>query len=681
MNAPDDRPLPTWPLRLAALVLTLLGIVPMANIVAQGEGLAWWGPSVRLWIVWSTITVIAAVGIARVMPRACDRAIETAHRWLLRPSAASFALVVAAATTALSLLLSWKTFHFQPVTIDELSVQLQARLLAHGRLFAAAEPHPEFFGTMQTLAADGRWFTHFPIGASALLAPGMAIGAPWLVNPILAGVAAIIVYAFARQVTSESLARAIAVLFALSPFVLLMAATQLDHVGAVVFAWLAIAALPGWLAASDLAGASKRAALIGACVAVAATIRPYDTALMALAIGAFQLWAVRRNAVLARSLVAQVAAGLVPVAVLLACNAATTGHPLTFAYDLLNGAQHQPGFHVDPFGFVHTPRRGLFNISAYVMRLDIALLAWPVPALVLVVAALGWQRRADRWDYLLVGMLGAILAGYWAYWGEGRSPGPRFLFAVAPVFLLYVARFPGELRDRSRGELTRRASGILVPVWLLAAWLSPPMTAQPFGVWTLSRRLAERDIATPMILDAVSRAHLAHAVVFLDDGWHARLASRLRSLGAPPFMAQRIVGSHDACMLQQLLDSAEHSVGPRARQSELVFGALARAHEAPPIRGLPALEQLALDPARPRTQACEQSLSGARSNGLDLARFLPLESPDSLGRLGGDVIYVRDHGERNALLRARFADRGWYRARLDRKDGRLTATIVPIANR
>lgn len=679
MNSPDDRPLPVWPLRLAGLVLALLGIVPMANLVAQGDGLAWWGPSVRLWIVWTAITVIAAFAIARLMPDTCDQAIEMAHRWLLRPSAVAFAIIVGACTTVLALVLSWKTFHFQPVTIDELSVQLQARLLAHGRLFALAEPHPEFFGTMQTLSSDGRWFTHFPIGASALLSPGMALGAPWLVNPILAGVAACIVYAFARRATSESHARATALLFALSPFVLFMAATQLDHVGALVFIWLAIANLPGWRSAPDLAGASKRAALIGASIGVAASIRPYDTALMALVIGIFQLRFVWGNPVLGRSLVAQVVAGLVPVAVLLACNSATTGHPLTFAYDLLNGAQHRPGFHVDPFGLVHTPRRGLFNISAYLMRLDIALLAWPVPALVIVVVVLAWQRRAESWDYLLLGAMGAILVGYWAYWGEGRSPGPRFLFTVAPVFLLYVARLPAVLRERAHGELTRRASTVLLPVWLLSAWLSPPMTAQPFGVWTLSRRLAERDVATPLVLDAVDRQHLAHAVVFVDDGWHARLASRLRSLGAAPFMAQRIVGNYDACMLQQLLDSAEHTPSLMARQSHFVFGALDRASGAPPIPGLPALEQLALDPARPRTVVCEEGLQTARSNGLDLARFLPLQSPDSLGRLGGDVVYVRDHGERNRLLRTRFGDRSWYRARLERVNGQLSATLVPIS--
>jgi hypothetical protein len=274
-----------------------------------------------------------------------------------------------------------------------------------------------------------------------------------------------------------------------------------------------------------------------------------------------------------------------------------------------------------------------------------------------------------------------ILVGYWAYWGEGRSPGPRFLFTVAPVFLLYVARFPRVMSERAPGVVSRRASALLVPIWLLAAWLAPPIAAQPFGVRTLSRRLAERDVATPLVLAEVARQHLAHAVVFVDDGWHARLASRLRALGAPPFMAQRMVGHRDACLLQQLLDSAQRTPSLSKRQAPFVLGVLERAPDAPPIPGLPALEQLALDPARPRSAECERDLRDARSNGVDLARFLPLESPDSLGRMDGDVVYVRDHRERNSLLRERFADRSWYRARVDVVGGRLAATISPILDR
>jgi hypothetical protein len=659
-------------------LLFALGIVPMANLVAPGLGLEWWGQSVRLWLVWSVLLVGVSLFLARFVPRGCDAFVSRLQRTLLRPSAGLFAVIVGIVTALLALFFSRRMFNLHPVTIDELSEQWQALLLAHGRLSARAEPHGDFFSTMQTVQVGDRWFAHFPIGASVLLSAGMAVGAPWLVNPILAGVAAIVIYRFVRRISTETEARIVALLFALSPFVLFMAASELDHLGALVALWMAFAALPRWVAASTATEASRSAAAIGVAVGVAATIRPYDAALVGAAIGAFQLWTARRNPLLVRSLAVQALSGAIPIAILFGVNAATTGHPLTFAYDVLNGPEHRPGFHIDPFGLLHTPRRGVYNISAYLMRLDVSLLAWPVPALVLVVVTLAWQRRASHWDLLLVGALSALLAGYWAYWGEGRSLGPRFLFSVVPIFLIYVARFTKVVRERVTSTLMQRAVPLLVPLCLLVSWLSPATKAQPFGVWTLAKRTQERDSVTTLVTDMVARQRLTHAVVFLSDGWHARLAARLRSLGARPFMAQKIVGLYDACLLQQLLDSAERTPNLAQNQTAFVFAELDRAAAATPVPGLPALEQIALDTTRLMTPQCEREAQRARSNGVDVARFLPLQHLDASGRLDGDVVYARDFGERNGLLRERFRGRAWYVARVEPENGVLRTSLTPI---
>ena len=55
MVPPADTPQRTWPLRVMALVLFALGIVPMANFVTQGPGLQWYVQSVRLWAVWAVV--------------------------------------------------------------------------------------------------------------------------------------------------------------------------------------------------------------------------------------------------------------------------------------------------------------------------------------------------------------------------------------------------------------------------------------------------------------------------------------------------------------------------------------------------------------------------------------------------------------------------------------------------
>jgi hypothetical protein len=678
MLPPSDSIRRVWPLRLMALVLFALGIVPMANLVAPGQGLLWWGQSVRLWIIWSLVVGALALLVARIAPRVPD-ALPALFEWsILRPSRRAFMLLLGAAVCLIGVFFSWKLFGLEPLTIDELSLQWQGRLLANGRLYALAERFPEFFSTTQTAIVGGRWFTHFPVGPAAVLSPGVAAGVPWLVNPLLAAAAAVLVYRFLASTTRELEARAVALLFAVSPFVAFMAATQLDHVPALVAVWAALAALPAWTASTTPARARRYAAVIGAGLGVAAIIRPYDAALSALVIGLFQLREIRRDRMLARSLVAQVVAGCVPVALLLGANAATTGDPLTFAYDTLNGEAHRPGFHVDPMGAPHTPQRGVFNVSAYLLRLDATLLGWPVPALLLVIGALAWQRRATRWDELCLGLLGALLVGYWYFWGEGRALGPRFLFTAAPVFLLYAARFAGAIRARVTRPILRRAVTLLVPIWLLLGWLLPAPIAQPNGVWALTRRAAEHPVAVRLIDRAVDERRLDNALVFIADGWRARLIARLAVFGARPFTAQKIVEHYDACLVQQLVDSADRMRAPFAERSRFVFETLDRAPRAVPVSGMSVADQLSLEPGRALTPACAAELATAVSNGADYARYLPRNDTDDAGRLSGDVVYARDFGTRNALLRDRFGGRAWYRASVERVDGVSRARIEPL---
>ena len=122
-------------------------------------------------------------------------------------------------------------------------------------------------------------------------------------------------------------------------------------------------------------------------MASAAAIRPYDAALVGVVVGVFQLTNARTS-LHRRSLAVQIAAGAIPLAVLLLANARTMGNPFLFAYDALNGPEHRPGFHMTPRGFVLTPTIGLIQTSGKLLRLSTALFEWPVPALALVAAGM-----------------------------------------------------------------------------------------------------------------------------------------------------------------------------------------------------------------------------------------------------------------------------------------------------
>ena len=47
-------------------------------------------------------------------------------------------------------------------------------------------PFREFFDYAHMIN-DGRWYCQYPPGHSLLLVPGVWLGVPWLVNPILGG--------------------------------------------------------------------------------------------------------------------------------------------------------------------------------------------------------------------------------------------------------------------------------------------------------------------------------------------------------------------------------------------------------------------------------------------------------------------------------------------------------------
>lgn len=672
----ERRPWAAW---FAALCLSLLGLVPMANLVTTGAGLPWWGDAARQWTVWTgAITALTLLASHFFGPR-IEAVISRVVHVILQPSQRVFAALIAATTCALALSFGWRLFQWQAVVGDEFAQNWQAHLIAQGRLFAAAEPHGEFFSTAETLVADGRWSSQFPMGWPVIRALGELSRAPWLINPLLAGIAAVALYRFLATTRDELTARGAAMLFALSPFVLFMAGSQMNHMATLTCLWIAVAALSQWESASSAAQSFRAAAVIGLCCGVAGAIRPYDATLVAIAIGLFQLRCVASRRWLVRSLVVQCAIAAIPVALLLVANRVTTGHALPFGYDVLNGPEHRPGFHMTPLGFEHTPLRGLYIISAYLMKLDVALLAWPVPALLPVVVTLVLQRHSNRWDSLLLGILALFAAGYAVYWSESYFMGPRFLFVAAPVFLWFTARMPGAIRERVQRPAVRTGAALLIPIWLLAAWLVPASSSRAFGVQQLARTATMHVASAAAVATAVRRHGDARALIFIPEGMHARLAARLRALGTRPLFAEQVALTFDACTVHASLDAAERDAAtvPLERRIQAMVATIERDAPAAPLIGRSPVDRLSLVAGRPVGSACADELSRTNPDMVSVAEMLPYADVDAHGRLGGGIVYARNFGQYNEVLRSRFGDMPWYVARISRERDSVSVTLEP----
>ena len=665
-----------WPLVATALLLAGLGLVPTASYLTHGELFPRWTSNLRQWSAWLVITALLALAIARLGGARLRDALSRGDALLLAPSPRRFALLAGVAVAALALAMGYAAFGWRPVSADELAQLWQARLLASGHLAARTPAHPEFFSTLMTVNVDGRWFTQFPVGGAGVLALGMLVGAPWLFNPLLTGLTAACLYAFVRAVDDERTARRASVLFALAPMVLFMGGSEMNHALVLAAATAALAALPRWSRAAAPTRARRWAVVIGVALGLAATSRPYDAVLIALPIAVFQLSVVRRRRALAWSLAWQCLLGALPVLLLLATNRATTGAPFLFGYDALNGPAHRPGFHVAPTMIAHTPLRGLRMVSSYLMTLDFALLAWPVPAVLLLVAALLLQRRASRWDCLLLAMLGTLLAGYGAYWAESYFAGPRFLYPAVPLFILLVARLPRLLDERLRGPTARTAAALLLPIWLVLAWALPPNRAHAYGVRTLLRLNREKATRGAAVAQRAHDLRLTNALVFVNDGWHERLAARLRRLGVPPIQAGVVSTFADACLVQTTLDDLAAHPDPAGERTHRALVAVALDTGAVELAGLRAADQVSLRPGT-LSPTCANERSRADSHRVSLAELLPFMRVDRAGALAGDVIYARDFGPADELLRPEFGRRRWYVARVTQAQGGMEVQFEP----
>lgn len=635
----------------------------------------WWTGAVLIWGTYGALLIVVVSAAATRWGAALDRLAKRTADAIMRPSDAAFVLVVGSITTALGVAIALYCYAGRGFTGDEMAMTWHARMLVAGHVAIPSPAHPEFFTTVSVLQYEGRWFSQYPIGGPALLALGLAANAVWLVNPVLLGLAAWQLHRFARRAFGQVTARAAALLFMLSPFVLVLGATQMNHTAAMTLVLVALAQLAAWDAATSQTRAIHAAGL-GLAVAAVALVRPLDAALLALPVGLFQLARLRRRPERRASLVVQVVAGALPVALLLWANVRTTGAPLLFAYDAAHGPAHGLGFHVDPNGEAHTIWRGIVYASGYLMRFDRFLMEWPLPALLLVCVVLASLRQGTRWDTLLLALFGSFLVGYGAYWHNGFFDGPRFLLPVAPVLVLYLARVP-EAAARIAHDARRRTARLIVPACVLCAWLVPlPFSSVP------GRLMAQREQRTKLKTDVAAQASaagLTKALVLVREPWRGRLLARLRGLGVAQFDAEQVVNSTDACALQTALDDADRARWPDARTRRDAVVRRARSAGATLMRSDVAAEsRIARAPAGPDTPQCRAEEAADGFGTMPYAMFLREQKVARDGRLTGAVVWARDLGSRNALLREEFGDRRWYLY----KPGRSlhdAAEFVPVA--
>ena len=643
----------------AALIVAVLGLAPIAHWIPGGYRTPFYSSLAMEWLSGTAVVVGIAAVLAILSRHTRELWIEdavlriakqmTRPRWAFVGGAALVAFGAYALTSVL-------LFKGRPIFLDEMSQLLQARAYARGSLTTSTGPFAEFVSILHTVYADGRGYSQFPPGGPAMLAIGMLLGVPWLVNPLCGAVA---VGAFAWFVLATEQQRSVAVgavvLFALAPFMLFMSASHMNHVPTLMWLTVAMAALVATLREGVRPGA---AFLCGFSLGAAAAIRPVDGLAFALPAGLWLAWRavretvrgdeVRRRAAWIELFCAGVGVAL-PMLAVMWVNSKTTGAPLLFGYEVLWGKRHALGFHDAPWGPPHTPARGFEQLNLYFLRLQSYLFDAPVPALLAAVAALVLARRVSSIDRYFAASSLLLIGMYWAYWHYGFLLGPRFMFPLIPAVVLWTARLPALVRERWRGSLWHRGVtyGYLVAVIITFTYTVPIRWREYASGFAIER----------LPVQALERAYrVSNALVLVREPWSSQLVARLWALGVPHRETESLTHEVDACRLEEAVLALERQ-GTRGPSAMSALMPLLRDRDQVKLATLPSGAFWPVQPSVEYSPQCRERVHESSTGVVPLAPLLLSGGPTN--------VYVRDLHARDSLLLKQHPNRPIFVIRRD----------------
>jgi hypothetical protein len=329
-------------------------------------------------------------------------------------------------------------FDRAPHILDAVAYTFQAKMLASGMVTAPPPPLKDAFPVPFSTVHDGRWIIQYPPGTALVLALGMLVHLPWLVEPLMtAGAIALIVLAANRQYGAGTALIVLALLVS-SPFVLLVAGSFMSHAPALLFASVALYAVTRYAERPSVGWAVLVAAGLGLGFLtreIVSVLYGLTVVLAGLATGS-QL----RGRRIVLDFLVMAAIGGTAVGLYLAYNAAVTDDPFLLPRLVVDG-RDRFGFGIG-VGFYneHTVAAGLVNIEEQLVSLGFLLAGWPFGfslALVLL-PFLTWRLKG--WDVPYGGLILLYVLTYGAYYYHGIVFGPRYLFEAVPALAILTAR-------------------------------------------------------------------------------------------------------------------------------------------------------------------------------------------------------------------------------------------------
>ncbi len=369
--------------------------------------------------------------------------------------------VIAAAlgVVVVSALLNVLAYDRHPHVPDEVVYLTHAAFFAHGALTMPAPAVPEGFEVYLMEVMGDRWYPVPPPGWPAVLALGVLLGAPWLVNPVLAGINVLLGYVLLRELYPPRVARLAVLLLAVSPWYLFLGMSFMTHMLALTCALLATLGV-AW---ARRTGRATWAWGGGLALGTISLIRPLEAVAVAALLG---LWALGVGGARLRlaATTGLVVGALITGALGLLYNHALTGDPLQFPINAYTdrlfgpnvnaygfGPDRGMGWAFDPYPG-HSARDALINSNLNVSTLNTELFGWSIGSL-LPLAVLVAFERLRRSDRLMAAAMATIYGlHFFFYFSGGPDFAARYWFLMVIPLVVLAARGCEVLAARAGGQ-------------------------------------------------------------------------------------------------------------------------------------------------------------------------------------------------------------------------------------
>ncbi|MBN1488766.1 MAG: glycosyltransferase family 39 protein, partial [Phycisphaerae bacterium] len=489
---------------------------------------------VHLWIEFSrlllhdTLRGVAIVLVGVAVSLVVFRRLAWLDRLLWRTNQRWFLLITSIIGFGLNAWFSYYALDHMPHIGDEVAMHFQAKNLALGQFYAKAPPEEltPFFDHEWIVHHKGRWFGRFFVGPSLVLVPGIWLGVPWLMNPILGGITILIFYALGRELLNEKAGRIAVLLALISPFRMGSFGWMMSHGGCILlmslFALYLIKAVRDprryryWIIAAIAGGAAVH-------------FRPITVIAMSVPLGLVGAWRCRWRQVSVLSVLAFVLPLGCFAALFLGYNYAVTGDMMRTPFELW-GQNEQLGFGPDKgldywpshMGRGHTPAKGLDFINMNLDAMGVSLLGWGRGTLLLMVAALclRWRRANFLLAVATIFSLAFIYFFYYSasviydmprYWSESMA----FMFLLAVGGLTSLRLVVGwSLRLFGVSDSGRRTRAGL---WIAAVGLLVIGAGQIWPEFLAFH--GNKILVDPTVRETLARQPLTNALVVIPSTW------------------------------------------------------------------------------------------------------------------------------------------------------------------